>query len=505
MNVNVTAEPTSFDPNAGIGDTLMFTNGHLYEAVTRLDDNDNPVPGMALDWTVSDDGLTYEFTIRGDNGWSNGAKATAADFEYGIKRILSHQIGENWAFLVFDIKNAAAAFSGDVPLDEVGIKADGNKLTITLEHPEAYFPRLLTFAPYFGVNQEFVESTNGRYGTEAALTISSGPYYVDSWEHDNLIVLRKNPYYWNKDNIKIDKINIYVIGDENTAINLFQTGELDIIDFSGEKKNIVEANGGNVQTYQNGRSVYLQANLRNAVSGNKKIRQAISSAIDRELFVTGVLKDASSPAEGLVAGGIASGVPSRTFRDLTGKTLVYDYDPDRAQALFGEGLAELGITAADIELRLISRNSEPYMKATAALQEMLQNTFGIKINAESLESTSYTATRSDMNYDFCLVSWGADWDDPTTFLYEGVLGDYVNPQYADSSAYLKALHDAETIRDPLERAESLADAERAILEDTPLIPIWSEARFYAVADKVRGTHRRAIVPYLDIVKAEIVK
>ncbi|MDR1440537.1 MAG: peptide ABC transporter substrate-binding protein [Clostridiales bacterium] len=503
LNLSIATEPTSFDPNAGIGDTLMFTNGHLYEAVTRLDANDNPVPGMALDWTVSEDGLTYEFTIRDDNGWSNGAKATAADFEYGVKRILSHEIGENWSFLVFDIKNAAAAFAGEVPLDEVGIKADGNKLTITLDHPEAYFPRLLTFAPYFGVNREFVEGAGGKYGTEAELTLSSGPYYVESWAHDDMIVLRKNPYYWNRDNVKIDKINIYIIGDENTTINMFQTGELDIIDFSGAKRNIVESNGGDVQTYHNGRSVYLQANLRSGAASNKKIRQALSSAIDRELFVTGVLKDASSPAEGLTATGIASGVPGTTFRDLAGATLAYGYDPGRAQELFAEGLAELGLSAADVSLRLISRNTEPYLAAAAALQEIFQNEFGITVSAEPLESTSYSAARTDMNYDLCLVSWGADWDDATTFLYDGVLGDYLDPQYADSSAFADLRKKAEAEREPQARAEYLAGAERAMLEDSPLIPIWTEAKLYAVADRLKGVHRRAIVPYLDILGAEI--
>ncbi|MDR3210128.1 MAG: ABC transporter substrate-binding protein, partial [Oscillospiraceae bacterium] len=158
LNIAIAAEPSTLDPNAGIGDTWMFTIGHLYEAVTRLDDVNDAVPGMALDWELSADGLTYVFTIREDNGWSDGTPATAADFEYGIKRILRHESGENWASLVFDIKNAAQVFAGELPIEEAGIKAEGNKLTITLEQPEPYFPKLLTFAPYFGVNQAFVES-----------------------------------------------------------------------------------------------------------------------------------------------------------------------------------------------------------------------------------------------------------------------------------------------------------------------------------------------------------
>ncbi|MDR1599069.1 MAG: peptide ABC transporter substrate-binding protein [Oscillospiraceae bacterium] len=504
LNIAITAEPSSLDPNNGIGDTWMFTNGHLYEPVTRLDINNDAVPGSALSWELSEDGLTYTFIIRDDNGWSNGAKATAYDYEYGVKRILTHESGEDWASLVFDIKNASKVFAGELPVEEAGIKADGNILTITLEQPEPYFPKLLTFAPYFGVNTDFVEGTDGKYGTQAALTLSNGPYYVESWAHDDKLVFRKNPYYWNAANVKIDTINIYIIPDENTRINLFQNGELDYVEFSGAKKPVVEQAGYAVSSYENGRSVYLDANLSNPVSGNLKIRQALSSAIDRELFVKGALKDASTPAEGLVPTGI-TGADGKSFREYIGKTLIYDYNPELAQTLFAEGLAELGLAASDVTLTIISRNSEPYVTANAALQEIFQETFGIKVSTEPLDRSSYSARRSDYSYDFCLVSWGADWDDATTlihYFYETEPTDTARVVYKEAAfdePYAKALLE----RDPALRQTYLGEAEAALMEALPRIPIWAEGQYKAVSDRLLGVHNRAVVPYVDIVWADI--
>ncbi|MDR1569722.1 MAG: peptide ABC transporter substrate-binding protein [Oscillospiraceae bacterium] len=506
LNIAIASEPSTLDPNAGIGETWMFTVGHLYEPVTRLDTSNEAVPGSALEWTVSDDGLTYVFTIRDDNGWSNGAKATAADFEYGVKRILQHKSGENWASLVFDIKNAAQIFAGALPVEEAGIKAEGDKLTITLEAPEPYFPKLLTFAPYFGVNEEFVEPTGDKYGTEASLTLSNGPYYVESWIHDDKLVFKKNPYYWNAANINIDTINIYIIPDENTRINLFQNGDIDYVEFSGAKKAVLESSGIEVKSYENGRSVYLDANLANPVSGNLNIRKALSSAIDRDIFVKGVLKDASKPAEGIIPFGI-SGAEGKSFRDFIGDTLIYEYDPEKAQEYFQAGLDELGLEASDITLTLISRNSEPYVTANAALQEIFQETFGIKVSAEPLDRSSYSARRSDYSYDFCIVSWGADWDDATTFIHGFYLPEVTESGRTvySSETYNEFYRTALFEKDPALRQKALGDAERVLMEDLPRIPVWSEGQFYAVADRLTGVHNRAVVPYVDIVWADIVQ
>ena len=389
-------------------------------------------------------------------------------------------------------------------MEEAGIKADGDTLVVTLEQPEPYFPKLLTFAPYFGVNKEFVESTDGKYGTEAALTLSNGPYYVDSWAHDDKLVLKKNPYYWDAANVKIDTINVYIIPDENTRINLFQNGELDYVEFSGAKKTVVEQAGYEVTSYENGRSVYLEANLSNPVSGNLKIRQALSSAIDRALFVKGVLKDASTPAEGLTPPGI-TGAEGKSFREYIGKTLIYDYDPERAQALFAEGLEELGLNASDITLTIVSRNREPYVTANAALQEIFQQTFGIKVSAEPLDNSSYSARRSDYSYDFCLVSWGADWDDATTFIhyfYETEPTSTARVVYKEEkfdAPYRSALYE----RDAALRQSYLGEAERVLMEDLPRIPVWAEGQYKSVSDKVTGLHNRSVVPYVDIVWADI--
>jgi ABC-type oligopeptide transport system substrate-binding subunit len=180
---------------------------------------------------------------------------------------------------------------------------------------------------------------------------------------------------------------------------------------------------------------------------------------------------------------------------------------EKAQTLFAEGLAELGLNAGDVTINLISRNNEPYSTANAALQEIFQNAFGITVVAEPLDRSSYSARRADYSYDFCLVSWGADWDDATTFIHY-----FYIPEVTDSGAnvysndafnepYKKALYES----DEAVRQTEFGKAESVLMEDVPRIPIWSEGQYYAVGERLAGVHTRAVVPYVDIINADILE
>ena len=466
LNIRIDSEPSTLDPNNGLTDQYGVIYSLVYEPLCRLDENGEAKAALATDWTVSDDGLTYTFQIRDDNKWSNGAPSTAADFEYAIKRIAKQESGTNWAQLVFDIKGVSAAYSGKASVDDIGIHAEGNTLTVELESAEAYFPRMLAFSPYTPVNQEYVESQNGAFGTD--VVIGSGPYYVESWSHDDVVVLKKNPYYWDVENTEFDTINVYVIGDANTATNMFLSNELDAVDITGTQVPSVEAAGYQIQSYDSGRSVYLRLNYTNKVLQNEKIRQALSSAIDRETLANNVLKDGSVAATGLVTNGIA-GANGKSFREIAGNTLAYGYDEAKAKELFAAGLAELGIEAKDITLNIIGKNTfSDTGTILAALQEEFQNTFGITVNVENVDKTTYSSRSNEGDFDILLVAWGADWNDATTFLTQfdnnrdgSKPNQYNNDEF--DALFDKAYNDAAA--DALTRAGNLVDAEKILLEE----------------------------------------
>lgn len=504
LNIRIDSEPSTLDPNNGLTDQYGVIYSLVYEPLCRLDENGEAKAALATDWTVSDDGLTYTFQIRDDNKWSNGTASTAADFEYAIKRIAKQESGTNWAQLVFDIKGVSAAYSGKASVDDIGIHAEGNTLTVELESAEAYFPRMLAFSPYTPVNQEYVESQNGAFGTD--VVIGSGPYYVESWSHDDVVVLKKNPYYWDVENTEFDTINVYVIGDANTATNMFLSNELDAVDITGTQVPSVEAAGYQIQAYDSGRSVYLRLNYKNKVLQNEKIRQALSSAIDRETFANNVLKDGSVAATGLVTNGIA-GANGKSFREIAGNTLVYGYDETKAKELFASGLSELGIEAKDITLNIIGKNTfSDTATILAALQEEFQNTFGITVNVENVDKTTYSSRSNEGDFDILLVAWGADWNDATTFLTQfdnnrdGSKPDQYNNDEFDV-LFDKAYNDASA--DALTRAGYLVDAEKILLEEAGTIPIYFKGQYHVVSDRIEGLITQSVIPYEDFTQVKL--
>ncbi len=503
LNVAISSDPGSMDPAINIGDSLMYIFGLTEESLTRFGDDQKIVDGLADKIEHNDDYTQWTFHLR-DSGWNNGDPVTADDWVFGITRLLDGSTEVAYPDFNYEIKNAREIFAGEVDPSELGVKAiDEKTVQFDLAYPVPYFEKLLTHCQHFGIDRAFVESIGGdaNYGTNAETTLSNGPYYIDSWETDNIVVLKKNPHYWNKDNIAIDQVNVYVIPDENTQVNMFLNGELDIVDFSAQRLSTIEGAGFEALSYNNGRSAYLQYNFSNEYLSNKYIRQAISSAIDRESLVSGVLKNGSSVADGLVPVGL-TGADS-TFRDIVGSTLTYTYDLDKAKELLAKGTQELGISASDIHFTILAKNTDEFTSIAGALQQILQENLGISVDVETLDSTSVSTKRKSFDYDVVLLSWGADFDDATNFLGGYEHGADANPALYISEEFNKVYKDAVYNTDQKARIVGLGEAEKVLLVDEAVTPLYYTAQYYAVSDRVDGVIRRAVVPYLDTYFATI--
>lgn len=497
LNVAISGDPGDFDPATSLGGDLMYIFGLTFESLTRFGEDQQIVDGIADNIEHNEDYTQWTFHLR-ESGWNNGTPVTADDWVYGITRLLDGSTEVSYPDFDYEIKNARAIFAGETDPSELGVTAiDEKTVQFDLEYPVPYFEKLLTHCQHFGVNRAFVESIGGddNYGTNAETTLSNGPYYVDSWETDNVVVLKKNPYYWNQDNIAIEQINVYVIPDEGTQVNMFLNGELDIVDFSAQRLSTIQNAGFEALSYNNGRTAYLKYNMSNEYLSNAYIRQAISTAIDRESLVNGVLKNGSTVADGFVPVGL-SGADS-TFRDLVGSTLTYTYDLDKAGELLQKGTEELGISASDIHFTILAKNTDEFTSIAGALQQILQENLGIKVDVEILDSTSVSTKTKSYDYDVLLQSWGADFDDATNFLGSYEHGADDNPALYISEEFNEVYKAAVYNADQTERILGLGEAERILLEDQALTPLYYTAQYYAVSDRVDGVIRRAVVPYLD--------
>ncbi|WP_051585890.1 ABC transporter substrate-binding protein [Caldanaerobius polysaccharolyticus] len=341
LRYNLGEEPPQMDPQQTQDAVSMNVINAVMEGLMRYDQNGKVMPGIAESYTVSKDGLTYTFKLR-DAKWSNGDPVTAQDFEYAWKRALDPKLGAIYAYIMYPIKNAEAYNTKKITdPNQVGVKAlDAKTLQVTLERPLPYFPDLTAFATYMPLNQKFYETVKDKYGSEPDKMLYDGPWVIKSWNHQQKMVLEKNPNYWNKDAIKLNKIEFSMVNDRNTELNMFLTGQLDVAQVASEQFDRVKKAGYEIKSFSDGSSWYFQFNTKDPVLKNANIRKALTLAVDRNTFVKDILKNDSKPATGYVP-DIMWGNKD-TFRKEAGD-LLPSSDVKQARELLIKGIKELGL------------------------------------------------------------------------------------------------------------------------------------------------------------------
>ena len=206
------------------------------EGLVRLDKDGKVVPGVAESWEKSEDGKTWTFKLRKDSKWSNGDTVTAKDFEYSWKRTLDPATASTYGFIMYDIVGAKDYNLGNVDnADGVGIKAlDDYTLQVELVRPVHYFDSLMFFKSFLPQNQKVVEQFGQEYGTDKDKMVYNGPFTLTEWKLEDIYTMSKNPNYWDASTVKIDKVNTKIVKDNNAALNLYETGEIDIVGLSSE-------------------------------------------------------------------------------------------------------------------------------------------------------------------------------------------------------------------------------------------------------------------------------
>ena len=325
LRTNNSSEPGSLDPALAQGTHESWILDHIFEGLMKRDENGKIVPGMAKEYKLADDNVTYTFKLRDDIKWSNGDPVTAEDFEYSWKRALDPEMASTYAYQFFYIKNGEAYNSGKVSRDDVAVRAlDDKTLEVVLEQPAPYFLELTAFYSLFPVNQKVVEA-NSDWAKDPSTYVSNGPFQLKTWEHKAKIIVEKNPNYYNASKIKLDGIEFSILEDENTAWQKYQGGEYDflsplpqaVVAQLNTDKNKELVIGPDLSTY------YYNFNTKVKPFNNAKVRQALSMAIDRKTIVDKVAQGGQKPAEGVVCFGIPD-ENGKDFRDVTGNLIKED-------------------------------------------------------------------------------------------------------------------------------------------------------------------------------------
>ena len=196
ITIVLSEEPPQLDSTRSTDAVSFVVLAHTMEGLIAYDNNDQLAPGVAERWEINDDGAT--FWIREEAKWSDGEPVTAHDFEFAWRRVLDPATASEYAFILYPIKNAEAVNRGDLPKEMIGVRAVSDRLLeVEFERPTPYFDKLAAFNTYYPLREDFFANANGRYGADADMLLSNGPYVVTEWIHGSSMLWEKNPYYWN--------------------------------------------------------------------------------------------------------------------------------------------------------------------------------------------------------------------------------------------------------------------------------------------------------------------
>jgi oligopeptide transport system substrate-binding protein len=476
------AEPDSLDPQKARSVESQHVLRDLCEGLTSLDKNAGVAPGVAREWTVSADGKTYTFKLRPDARWSNGDRVVAADFVAALRRLVDPATGSAYAQVIDIIANTGDIVAGKKPPEALGISApDDSTVVVDLTAPAPYLPGLLSHSSTCPVHRP----TLTRYGEAFArpgVMVSNGAFVVKEWIQGSHILATRNRSYWNDRATRLDAVKYLLIADENAELTRYRAGELHITDvvprgqFDWIKAHLRDQLHVSPQL-----STYFYGfNLDRApFKDSPKVRRALSLVIDREKLVQLVLRVGELPAYGWVPPGV---------NDYTSQSFDYCAKPlaeriAEARQLYGES----GYSREKpLRFELRYNAGEAHTKVAVAIASMWKEALGVETQLTAVEFKSLLQDIERGNVEMFRSSWGGDYNDAYTYA-QYLKSDFgINLPHYRNPEYDALLGRAAAEVDVAKRRNLLQEAERAMLRDHPLIPLYFYVNKHLVKPEVEG-------------------
>ena len=479
INWYTPTEILSLDISKNTDQYSALAIGNSSSNLLRVDKNGNPKPDLAKSVEVSEDGLTYTATLRDGLKWSDGSALAADDFVYTWQRMVDPKTASEYSYLAVEshLENADKINSGEITdLNQLGVKADGNKVTFTLTSPCPQFKYYLAFSNFMPQKKAFVEKEGDKYATTSKNQLYSGPYTIKGWNgSDGSFTLVKNKYYWDAKHVKTKKVNLQAIKKADTAVQMYKNGELDTANISATSS-IYKANKSNKEAVPvpEARMTYIVYNETGSVASlaNEKIRQALNLATDRKGIVEAAIDTGSKPATALPTPGLAKLTDGTDLSKYVEPG--YKYDEKAAAKLFKEGLADLGTNSVKLTVTADSDDAVTKAAVDYIKQSWEEALPGLKIEEKFVTFKQRLEDTKNQNFEVALVSWGGDYPEGSTFygLFSSAsaynYGKVSSPEF--DQAYNKAL-----TTDALDTDAAAADykaAEKVLYEGAHYNPIY---------------------------------
>lgn len=480
LNLILSSEPSTLDASKGADSYSNTVLNNVLEPLTRLEEdadlNNILTPAGAESWEHNEDGTVWTFKIR-DAVWSDGVQVRAQDYEYGIKRSLLPETASPYAFLLTPIKNADKVNSGQISVDELGVKSlDDKTLEITLEGPTPYFLELTYQRVMLAQRQDIVEKHGDKYGTELETLVYNGPFTLTSWVHNSELVLTKNDQYWDKDTVKLQNINLKIIQDENAVYSSLENGSVDqaVANKTEWKQKFMANEDLNHIEVVLPNTFFMFFNTKDELFKNANIRKAFSAAINREELADVIFYGVNAPAYGWVPPSISLGDDEYRSKVESPVEKLVKENPD-PKALLIKGLEELGMDTnpANVTVKIsLGATSQWFRTYGEYLQQMYIKNLGINFEIEQMEWPVFNGNVEKGDFQIGYMAWGADFNDPISMLSllrsdAGAIGTgWENARY-DELIDLSAKE-----MDPAKRLQYFQEAENILLyEEAALAPV----------------------------------
>ncbi|MEB6342352.1 peptide ABC transporter substrate-binding protein [Mammaliicoccus sciuri] len=461
-------------------DSAMATDGLSFdmffqtmEGLYTLDKDDKAIPAVAKgDPKITNDGKKWTIKLRDDAKWSNGDPVTAHDFVFAWRKVVDPDTASEYAYILYDIKNAEEINSGDKKPEELGVKAvDDHTLEFELTKSLPYYKELLSFGTFMPQNEKFVKKQGDKYGTTVKTTLYNGPFKMTEWKTDDKVTLEKNDDYWDKDKVKLNKVNYKVVKEASTAVNLYETNKLDIVDLPAEQvKKYKDDKAFNTEldtvTY------YFKLNEDTVPEfKNEDFRLAFAKAIDKEAYVKNNLNNGSIPTDNFVPKDFVKDSKGKEYQDGVKNT--NQYNVKEAKEHYEKAKKALGKDKFTIELMTYDKDTAK-RDAEYFKEQLEKNLDGVTIKIKQQPFKQKLDLVSKGEYEMSLENWIPDYPDPMTFLELYVTdGSHNNTGWSNKEydSIIKAA-DSSLASNPDKRLSELQRAESMLLNEAGIVPLY---------------------------------
>lgn len=484
LRLTDTSDITTADPALATDAVAFNLIANTMEGLYRLDKDGNAVPALAEgEPEVNEDETVYTFTLR-DAEWSNGEPVTANDFVYAWQRAVDPATGSQYAYIMNTIKNAEAINTGDTPKEELGVKAiDEKTLEVTLERPDPSFLSLTSFGTFTPINEAFATEKGEDFSTNPENLLYNGPFTWSEWDREQGYVLTKNESYWDAENVALDAVDVKVVKETSTVVNLYEAGDVDYAGLASEQVAAFQED----EDYNTGlRSSigYFKFNHEDEIFKNVDARKAIARAVDPSGIIDQLLNNGSMAT--------TSFIPKEFIKYEDGTDYTEGVEYFKTDAAEASSLWEKATGGEATTIELLSFDSEVSKQISEYMKGQIESNLpNVTVEIAQQPFNNKLEREANGDYQMSFALWGPDYQDPLTNLGIFTSENGQNDINYASSEYDQLIDEASAETNIDARYDLFKEAEALLIEqDQAIMPIYQAGVAYLIRPNIENFNRQ---------------